>query len=133
MFLVMLLTMGNLGIYLSSIYQYPEYIALKNISIFGFIDRIENLVSSQWIFGLFINLTMVVYFLANTVKKDYHGKIVPTIITLAILFTSAYIFKNNTMFNNYTYNYSLFPRIIILVILTFMVIAIYFKKRRTNN
>ena len=129
MFLVMLLTMGNLGIYLSSIYQYPEYISLKNISIFGFIDRIENLVSSQWIFGLFINLAMVVYFLANTVKKDYHGKIVPTIITLAILFTSAYIFKNNTMFNNYTYNYSLFPRIIILVILTFMVIAIYLKKK----
>lgn len=133
MFFMMFLTLGNLGIYLSSIYQYPEYISLKNISILGFIDRIENIVSSQWIFGLFINLTMVVYFIANTIKKDYHGKITPTIITLAILFTSSYVFKNNTLFNNYTYDYSLFPRIIILIILTFTVIAIYLKRRQQKG
>ena len=44
MFLAILLTMGALGIHLSSYYQYPEYTVLKKISLFNFIIGIGNFI-----------------------------------------------------------------------------------------
>lgn len=128
MFFSLFLTIGNLGIHLTSIYQYPEYIVLKNINIFKFIDRIENIITIQWLFGLFINLSMVVFFLSNMVKNDNKSKLIPIIITSAVLIIARTAFVNNTIFNNYTYKYSLIFRISILFMLTIMVIAIFYKK-----
>ena len=133
---VLFLTLGVLGIYLSSIYQYPEYIVLKNINIFNFIDRIENIITSQWIFSLFINLTMIIYFLSNSIKTNNKSKIIPTFLCLSILFISKKIFSNNTQFNNYTYKYSLINDIIILLILIIIFIKIkklYFKTGLSNK
>lgn len=128
MFFVLFFTLGNLGIYLTSIYQYPEYIVLKNIELFGFIDRIENLVTIQWIFGLFMNLSFIVFFLTNMIKNNNKSKLLTIFITTFILIISQIIFSNNTVFNNYTYRYSIFFRIIILIILTFMIMTVFYRK-----
>lgn len=104
-FLALFLTLGTLGIHLASIYQYPEYIVLKRISIFNFLDRIENVIIVQWIFGLYALLSITVYYISNTIKYNNKSKLLPTIITLTILFTSLYIFGNNTKFNVFTYRY----------------------------
>ena len=129
MFLVIILTLGDLGIHLASIYQYPEYITLKNIKIFGFLDRIENFITLQWLFGLFTNITIAVYFLSNSIKSNYKGIILPIIISLLLVFSSLIIFPNNTIFNNYIYKYSLIFRMILIIIILIISIKIFVRKK----
>ena len=59
-FLITIFTIGILSKYLISIYQYPEYIILQKISFLNFIERIENLITMQWIFGCIIYLSLLI-------------------------------------------------------------------------
>ena len=43
-----------LGKYLIPLYRYPEYVILKNINIFNFVEKIENILIIPWILNLFI-------------------------------------------------------------------------------
>ena len=72
MFGIIFITLGNLGINLSQLYQYPEYIVLKRINLFEFLDRIENLLSIQRILKIYISLSFFTYFISNTIKP--HNK-----------------------------------------------------------
>jgi len=122
-------TMGVLGQYLSKFYQYPEYILLKRVSIFGFIDRIENLLSFQWIFSCFATLTLIIYYISNFIKKNDQAKLIPFIITIIIIITSTYIFKNNTTFNSYVTNIYPYILSILLIIMFIVCITIFIKKK----
>ncbi|MEG0025945.1 MAG: GerAB/ArcD/ProY family transporter [Bacilli bacterium] len=127
MFFTMFLSLGVLGIDLASIYQYPEYIVLKNINLLQFIDRIENVITIQWIFGLFIFLSIIVYFLSNYLKVNNKHSIIYVIITFAILITCFLLFANNTIFNSYIYKYILYIRSAFLLIFLFISMAIIYK------
>ena len=72
-FLICIISSSCLGRYLIKIYQYPVYITLKKISIFGFIDRIENFLSLQWILSSFISLTIYIY----NIKENINKKTIP--------------------------------------------------------
>lgn len=103
LFIIAVLTLGNLGIYLASIYQYPEYIVLKRIKIFNFIDRIENILTIQFIFSMFISLCFGIYSVGNILKPHHKSKLLTMSLTFLILIVSLLAFHNNTIFNNYTY------------------------------
>ena len=60
MFTTIIIILGNLGIYLASYYQYPEYMVLKRIEFFSFLNRLENIFIISWIFMIFITLTLIV-------------------------------------------------------------------------
>lgn len=122
------LTLGNLGIHLASVYQYPEYLVLKRISLFKFLDRIENIVIIQWIFGIYINLSLIVYYISNTIKYNNKSKLLPSVITCVLLILSILVFKNNTQFNEYSYKYLPYVRLVLLIILLLIGITILFKK-----
>lgn len=47
---------GVLGPNLIQIYRYPEYMMLKKIKLFNFIEKVENILSLTWLFDLFIAL-----------------------------------------------------------------------------
>ncbi len=47
---------GVLGPNLIEIYRYPEYMVLKKIKIFNFIEKVENIISIAWLFDLFMAL-----------------------------------------------------------------------------
>lgn len=121
MFLAILLTIGSLGIYLSDIYQYPEYTVLKKISLFEFIDRIENFIYIKWILSSFICLSLVIYYINHSIKKN-SKKLFPTIITAIIIALSLIIFKNNTIF--YTISLNVFPYICLLLFIIYIIIGI---------
>ena len=89
-FFIFVVVVGNLGIYLASSYQYPEYIVLKRISLFNFLDRIENMVVIQWIFALCLSICIVVYYISKTIKKKKNNKLINTGIILALLIVSLY-------------------------------------------
>lgn len=57
-FIICVSIIGVLGPNLSQIYRYPEYIVLKKIKIFNFLEKVENIVSIGWLFDLFAVLSI---------------------------------------------------------------------------
>lgn len=128
-FIIVFFSLGILGIYLTSIYQYPEYMVLKHVNLFGFLDRIENIVTAQWIFGLYFCLTFMVYFISNSIKMKHKSKSLPIVITLLILCVCTYLIPNNTAFNNYIYQTVSILRFAFGIILCIIGVSILIKKR----
>lgn len=133
---IIIISMGILGIYLTKIFEHPEYIVLKKVKLFGFLERIENIVYNQWVLGNFVYLSLIVYYLKNTLKstkiKIINSNILTYIISGLILLSSTLIFKNNTLFNNYVSK--IFPYImaILLPIYILLAIKIYINKKKGN-
>lgn len=104
-FFISFISNSILGKYLVKLYQYPGYISLKRISIFGFIDRIENFLSFHWILSSFITITVIIYYLKNSLNRKKPRNITGILITILLIYLSYRTFNNNTTFNNYTYHY----------------------------
>lgn len=121
-FLLSLLTIGVLGEYLSVFYQYPEYILLKKVSLFGFIDRIENFLSIGWILCSFTTITFILYYITMFFQKKENAKIPSIIITISTILFANFIFKNNTYFNNYITN--IYPYILSILFILIIIICI---------
>lgn len=128
-FVFTFITLGILGIYLVSIYQYPEYIVLKQINLFNFVDRIENIITAQWIFGLFFTISFIIHFISNSIKYNNKSKSLVVLITSLILFLSIISFKNNTFFNNYIYQIVPFIALFLMIIIIIIGITIFIKNR----
>lgn len=47
-----------LGPNLIMAYRYPEYMALKKIKLFNFIEKVENIAAIAWLFDLFLTLSL---------------------------------------------------------------------------
>ena len=120
-FLAILLTVGSLGIYLCDIYQYPEYTVLKKISLFNFLDRIENFIYTKWILSSFCSLALIVYYLNITIKRE-SKKILPVIIVISMIYLSLTLFKNNTIFYNFILK--IYPYICLLLLSIYFIIGI---------
>lgn len=127
-----IITLGILGIHLASIYQYPEYMILKHVNLFGFLDRIENIVTAQWIFGLFFSVTFAVYYVGNCIKPNHNSKLLPTSIVILMLLASVYFIPNNTSFNHYIYFVAPILRIFSLSLFIFIGISILIKKKKST-
>ena len=127
-FLAIFLCLSSLGIYLCKIYQYPEYTVLKKISLFKFIERIENFIYIKWILNSFITLSLIIYHLSFSIKKESR-KLIPTISTLLLIFFSSYIFKNNTLF--YFIGLHYFPIVCLALFILYLIIGIniFIRKR----
>ncbi len=128
-----IITLGILGIHLASIYQYPEYIILKHVNLFGFLDRIENIITAQWIFGLFFCVAFAVYYIGNSIKLEHNSKMLPTSIVTLMLLASVYLIPNNTFFNVYIYYVAPILRVASLVVFIIIAISIFIKKRKKNS
>ena len=94
------------GIELSLLYQYPIYNILKRISLLSIFDRIESIVAIMWILFLYVTCTMGCYYIKKTFFQVFscqENKITKGIIftiLCVILFTSIFIFPNNTFVNH---------------------------------
>ena len=88
-----------------NIYSYPEYSVLRKISLFNFIENIENFISAGWFFDIFICLSIAFLKLRETinVKKN----IIPFIIIFIILVIVDKFIANN--FYNSIAIYKMFP------------------------
>ena len=123
-------TISTLGIYLTKAFAYSEYMVLKKIKLFGFLERIENIISIKWITEAYIYLTILVYTISKSItrinKKTF--KYTNIFIGILLILSTKYLFKNVIVFNNYletTFIYIVSSLIIIYIILG---ITIYFKK-----
>ena len=108
---------------------------LKKIKLFGFLERIENIVSMSCITESYIYITLLIYTISKNIprKNNKTFKYTNIIIGLLLIIMSNYIFDNITSFNNYTEN--IFIYIISLLIIPYIIITIkiYTKNRRKNK
>lgn len=96
---MIVLTIGTLGINLSKLYQYPEYIVLRRINFLDFLTRIENLLFTEWIFGLFTLMA----FSAFTIKENFKFRFSNCFVCFGILILSL-CFSTLTIFNDFMFN-----------------------------
>ena len=127
-FMATILTIDVLGIHLIKIFPYPEYMVLKRISIFGFVDRIENFIYIKWMLNNFISFTLIVYYISNSVRNKDKQKLLPIIVTIAILLLSQILFKDNSEFKWFIYNIYPYLNLLLLIIFVIIFINIIVKK-----
>lgn len=134
-FLTIFTTIGTLGP-ITNLFQYPEYIALKNIEYFHFFERVENVISIQWIFDTFIFLTISIYFLKKymsvtfKIKKEKTNNFIVILISTLILILSNILFTNSLNFRNIIVNnYSIIMLISLRIIPLIIYLRLKFKKQ----
>lgn len=123
---------GIFGIDYANIFYYPEFSLLKKISFFDFIEHVENILSSQWLFSLFIGSVMNLYFIKSylsniKLRKENNKKIIYYTIIFVALFISPKLFSNTTLEYNIVKNYFIYIYtipVLILFILSFIIIKI---------
>ena len=100
MFLFLLFTILIYGIDFAKILTYPSYSLFKKVEIFGFIERIENIVSLIFFAGFYVIFIYYVYFIKDNISEmfkianKYKNDALTFVISLGISTLSVYLFKN---------------------------------------
>lgn len=130
-FIIMFFVLGVFGIELTTLYQYPAYHILKRVFIGGFIERMENTLSIQWIIVLFVSTLFTYYYTARSFKDIFSMNDKFTIaIVVVIMYLSQYIFKNNTISEMFLTKYYPIALGIFLFVMPFIIaIRLFYKKR----
>lgn len=128
-------TFGVLGIDLVNAFEYSEYIVLRKIKLLGFLERIENIISLQWIIGSFVYLTIITYTISKSIpfKSIKAHKRINIIIGIILTILTTLIFQDNTIFD--TYVKTIFPYIIsgLIIIYILIISKIYINKKQNIN
>lgn len=121
------LTISCLGGDWASFYNYPEFHVLKKVKIGGFVDRLENILSWEWIISIFIICMLGINFTSNIIKKELNIKktnIVKFVLCCLIILICELLFKVNIDINSYSKNIF----IIIMTLIFFIIPLIIFIK-----
>jgi spore germination protein (amino acid permease) len=124
---------GIFGIELSELFYYPEFTLLKKINYFDFIEHIENILSMQWLFSIFISSVMSLLFIKNYLKdikiKRKNIYYILSVFILLSLFIATRLFKNTTIGYIIVKKYfDIIYSIPILILVILCLIIIKFKK-----
>lgn len=75
----------------ATIFNYPEYVMINQISIFHFIERLENIFSIMFIFNVFVFCCMGIYFIDKYVsvkiKNKKTNKVILTLLVVMLILT----------------------------------------------
>lgn len=123
--IIFILVIGNLGIELSTVYRYPEYMLFKNISLLNFIENTHNILFFTWIINIY-TLTSHTSLNIKEIVKD-KGLII-TLILLAIIINTFIIntYKTPIIFLNYL------DYIILTIFSTYILGKIFGKKKHID-
>ena len=88
--LIGVLIISVLGPYLIKIFRFPEYMVLKQLKIFNFIEKVENLIGLIWFFDLFISSSICLY----DINKITNSKYINIPLIIIILLTIEFITKH---------------------------------------
>ena len=89
--IICILIVGVLKPSLLKVYSFPEYMVLKNIKIFGFIENIENFMASVWLFDIFFMISLTNKKIISLLKDKLIS--IAYIVSLS-LFTTLIIIPN---------------------------------------
>lgn len=118
---------GILGEALVHIYRFPEYMVLKQLKMFKFIEKVENILSIAWIFNLFILLMMAIHSVKELIPKK-NSKLVMVIILILTTIMIDKVFAFNYV--NELRIYKILPYISIVIPLIIIIPLLYLVKKR---
>lgn len=134
-FLAITNVIGVLGIDLALLYQYPDYQMLRRIQVGGFIQRTESILAIQWLLCLFMMISFCLFYCLKTTTFLFGKKVekvkvyLPYIYPIAVLFLSRILWRNNTMFVNFTIKqFPMFTYFFFLGIPLLILIIYYIRK-----
>ena len=132
---ITLSTISTLGIYLTEVFKYPEYIVLKKIKLFGFLERSENIIAIKWIIESYIYITFLIYTIAKSfpIKKERTYTYINIFLGLILIIPIKYLFKNTIVFSKYLNTYFIYPVSILIIIYLIICLGIYLKKRQIKK
>ena len=93
--IIFIFLIGILGPFLTIIYRFPEYMILREISMFNFIEKIENIIAIAWIIDEFCILSLSSLFLKRMLPKKNNSYLFVTIMIIIFIFHS---FMNKIIF-----------------------------------
>lgn len=134
LFIVTFFLLSIYGIEFAQILQYPSFHILKRLSILGFIQRVESILSIQWILDLFVVIVMGLYYVKASLRqtfnfKDY--KFASAILVVFLIILTNYLFKNNTEGNKIILN--VFPYLNYLFFLVIPTIVLIVRKIKSQE
>lgn len=91
-------TILTLGVEYIQIFRFPEYIALKQFSLFNILERVENLLAMQYFFNNLGLLCMLYYFICKLLPKTKIKKYYSIVIAVVQIILTDILFKNTTSF-----------------------------------
>ena len=124
MFIVMFSTLASFGYELTSLYKYPEFHVLKNISLMGLEARIESILIIQCIFDFFMFTVLTIYFIANNIKSIINIKKINSLyafLCILLVIITNYFSKYNVFLDDFALKYvhlpvSIFSIVFIIII-----------------
>ena len=129
-FLVILITYLVLGYELSNLYEFPDFLVLRRISTNGFFQVFESVLATQWVFDIFIFLSLS-FFYIKYFYNHYINKYTNYFMSINIVIIS-YLVSNIIFYNNLSGNYFILYRLpFILSIIFIILIVIYHKIKKT--
>lgn len=121
---------GVFGEVLVNVFRFPEYMVLKQVKLFDFIEKIENILSISWAFDLFITSAFCVYSIKTLVPKKHNP-----IYTLVIIGLVAIIIDR--IFDaNYIYELALYyalPYVSLILPIIIILLLLYQIKKRNRS
>ncbi len=117
---------GVFGPALVNIFRFPEYMVLKQLKLFKFIEKIENVISCSWILDLFITMSMAIFSLKELIGTK-HAKKITIALVLGALFILEIFF--DTDYINELKIYYILPNLsLILILLTLFSLYLVLRK-----
>lgn len=137
MFIVIFSTLASFGYELTSLYKYPEFHVLKNISLMGLEARIESILIIQCIFDFFMFVVLTIYFIANSIKSITNFKNINMlygVLCILLVILTNYFSKYNVYLDDFALKYVQIPVTIFSIIFIGIVcIKIKFSKKNKAN
>lgn len=121
---------GILGEEIVHIYRFPEYMVLKQLKLFQFIEKVENILSIAWIFNIFILLMTSIHSIKELLPNK-KSKIITVIILILTLYMIDKVFAFNYV--NELRIYKLLPYISVIIPLIIIIPLLYLAKKKKSN
>lgn len=133
-FSINLFILSIYGINLATLFQYPEFHLLKRLSLIGFIERFEDVLSIQWIFGYIIAIVLCLYaakkYIFSFFKNKHEKKhiIIDIILNIGLIILTLNIYPNSTLANSFQLKYFGILTSIFFLLLPIIILFINNKK-----
>lgn len=113
-YIIIMCTLGNLGVDIAKIYRYPEYMVFKKISLLKSIENIENVLFMIWIITIY-NITALA---SINIKDEFNYKVLFIVYSIIVFISVKYLissYKTTSFLLNY-FTYILLGILVICII-----------------
>ncbi len=131
-FIIIISCIMTLGMEYINIFRFPEYVALKQFSLFNMLERVENILSLQFYFNSISILSYIIYNIVALLPKSNKIKIYPILVSTIMYIITNIVFVNNSYFIVYMKKYFAIIGYLFIILPVIIIYFILHKKINEN-